>query len=333
MMIDSELKEATIQYVKKCYEQNEKIPSLREISRHFRKEKLNFTRFYKVFSGGIPEVCRLAAVPVPMERIVRVERAMKASRMRGKQERDLSEVEDERVRGVLAKALEWEKRRDKAKALVEAEKREKEAKVEALKIEGQLDPKKIPEYLEEIQSPLLSDLRHACALKKISLEDGCVKAVEYQGKTFLESRNTFANFDEYLDSCLTIWMDSVKLEHGRNRYGRTTYRCCCECGAEYEYVKDDCNPVPNTFKCPNNCEGTGRIIYYPCPVCKQVYGEQKLIYDSERNVLRCSFCGSEFRVIPPAMKPRGSKYRDALKKRPEVPKVSLRKIFETLTQE
>ena len=95
-MADRELKEAIILYVKKCYKRNKKAPSLRKIFKHFRKEKLNFTRFYRIFPKGMPEACTLAAVPIPMERIKRTEKATKVSRGRRRVEKDLSGL---RMRG------------------------------------------------------------------------------------------------------------------------------------------------------------------------------------------------------------------------------------------
>jgi hypothetical protein len=181
MMGDRELKDVTIQYVKKYYERNKKIPSLRKTSEHFKKEKLNFTRFYKIFPRGIPEACSLAAVPIPTERIRKTEKATEASRMRGKQEKDLSEVEDEKVKEVLDKTMEWKKKRDKAKALVEAREQEIKIRLEALKYEAQLDSRKIPAYLEAVDSPLsrglLRDLQEACKLERVSLKESCFKAV------------------------------------------------------------------------------------------------------------------------------------------------------------
>lgn len=84
MMTDEELKQAIIQYAKKYHERNKETPSLRKILKHFKKEKLNFTRFYKIFPKGISEVCRLAAIPISTSRIKRTERATKAAKKRKK---------------------------------------------------------------------------------------------------------------------------------------------------------------------------------------------------------------------------------------------------------
>jgi len=78
MMTNEELKQAIIQYIKKRYERDKEAPSLRKIIEHFKKEKLNFTRFYKMFPGGIPEAYRLAGVPIPKDRMRRTAKATKA---------------------------------------------------------------------------------------------------------------------------------------------------------------------------------------------------------------------------------------------------------------
>jgi len=81
-MDDEELKQAIIQYIKDYYRRNNEAPSLRRILKRFRREKLNLTRFYRIFPGGITEASRLADVPVPMERIKRTEKATESVRRR-----------------------------------------------------------------------------------------------------------------------------------------------------------------------------------------------------------------------------------------------------------
>jgi hypothetical protein len=284
MKVDCELRKAIIQYVKKRYEENRNTPSLREISKHFKKEKLNFTRFYRIFPGGIPEVYELAAVPVPMERIKRVEEARKASRVRSERVgKDLSAVEGEEVKDVLAKALGWEKRRDKAKAGLDAKKREKEARIEALRMEAQLDPRKIPAYLEEMNSPLLGDLREICAIEKDSLEDACVKAVEYWDPN---ARSETKTFDDYVKYCISEWAWWVRLNNAAEKYSRMTFDCRCpECNIKYEYAARYYDCSADSFKCPN----CGKTVYYPCPICKEAWRSgERLEYDRERNTLHCS---------------------------------------------
>ncbi|MGD0496463.1 MAG: hypothetical protein ABSB28_10595 [Candidatus Bathyarchaeia archaeon] len=258
------------------------------------KEKLNFTRFYRIFPGGIPEVCKFAEVPVPIERIKRIEKAMKASR-------------DEEVKGVLTRAFGWEKRRDKAKALLDAEKREKEAKLEALRMEAQLDPRKIPAYLEEKSSPLLSDLREACAIEKDSLQDACLEAVEYWDSN---ARSETKTFEDYIEYCLSNWAWWVRLCNATKKYSGTTFGCRCpECNGKYEYATYY-DSGAEFFKCPN----CGKTVCYPCPICMEAWrSEKRLEYDPKRNTLHCSLCGSHFDVTPPALNRQSTAYTEKVK--------------------
>jgi len=309
MMDNQELKEAIIQYIKKYYEQNKKTPPLRKIFRHFKKEKLNFTRFYEIFPRGIPEACSLAAVPIPTERIRKTEKATEASRMRGKQEKDLSEVEDERVKEVLDKTVEWKKKRNKTKALVEAREQERKIRLEALNYEAQLDSRKIPVYLEAVDSPLsrglLRDLREACKLERVSLEEGCFEAVEYWGRN---ARTETKTFEDYVECCLSNWTWSLRLVNAIKKYSQMTFNCCCpECNVKYEYFNYYDSSAD--FKCPN----CGKTVYYPCPICKEALrSEERLEYDPERNTLHCSSCGTHFDVTPPALNTQGTAYTEKL---------------------
>jgi hypothetical protein len=80
MMTDKELKEAIVRYVKEHYERNREAPSLGKIVKRFKGEKLSLSRLYRVFPKGVSEVCKLAGVPVPTERMKRTEKATKATK-------------------------------------------------------------------------------------------------------------------------------------------------------------------------------------------------------------------------------------------------------------
>jgi hypothetical protein len=87
-MTGENLKQAVIEYIKSHYTQKGSVPALKSIIEHFKGDGLNLTRFYRIFPGGMGEVCRLAGVPVPMERIKQTAKAtemMKAARIKGAQ--------------------------------------------------------------------------------------------------------------------------------------------------------------------------------------------------------------------------------------------------------
>ena len=128
-MAEGELKEAVIQYIKKCHKTSKKVPSVGKICKHFKKENLSRRSFYRIFPGGIREVCKLAAVPAPKERVKRTAKATKVSKGRLQVEKELSEVKDEQVKKDLAEALKWERRGDKARAKLKAKAMKKKAKL------------------------------------------------------------------------------------------------------------------------------------------------------------------------------------------------------------
>ena len=295
-MADGELREAVIRYVKKCYETGKKVPSVRKTCKHFKKENLSRGHFYRVFPGGIREVCKRAAVPVPKERVKRTAKATKVSKGRIQVEKDLSEVKDEGVKRDLVDASKWERRGDKARAKLKAKEMKEKAKLEALKSEAELDPKKIPAYLEALDEPhlnrVLNYMRQACKLEKISLKAGCVKAVEEYGSRGRAKKETF---EDYVKRCLDPWAEWIRLYAAQVKYYETTFGCCCpKCHVKYTYETYSFN----SFKCPKCLEG----VYFPCPVCKEVYSsEEHLKYDLKANTLCCPCCGSSFDVTPPAM--------------------------------
>jgi len=303
-MAEGELREAVIRYVKKCYKANKKVPSIRKTCKHFKKENLSRRYFYRIFPRGIREVCKLAAVPVPKERVKRTEKATKASKRRIQVEKDLSEVKDERVKRDLAEALEWERRGDKARARLKAKEMKRKAKLEALKSEAELDPKKIPTYIEALDEPhlnqVLGDMRKACKLEKISLKVGCVKAVEAYGSRGRAEKETF---EGYVGRCLDLWAEWVRWEAARVKYGKVTFDCLClKCHVKYAYMKYSLN----RFRCPD----CWTEVYFPCPVCKEAFSsEEHLEYNPKANTLCCFRCGSSFNARPPAMGEYGTVVR------------------------
>ena len=150
MKRDRELKEAIIQYIKKSYEQNRKAPSLRKILKHLKKEKLGSSDFYRIFPKGIQEACVSAAVPAPEDRIKRTMKASKVMREKKQDERKTSVVEDSVVKKHRTEELKFKRRDDLARARLEAQNGARKAKLSALKREAELDPKKIPAYLEAL---------------------------------------------------------------------------------------------------------------------------------------------------------------------------------------
>ena len=178
----------------------------------------------------------------------------------------------------------------------------RKAKLEALKSEAELDPKKIPVYLEALDSPLsyrvLRDLREACKLEKVSLKVGCVKAFEDWNPSWHREIKTF---EDTVEQCLSQWAWSVRMNDATNKYAGTTFDCrCSKCDAKYEYVGIS---LINTLRCPKCWE----TVYYPCPICKEGWrSEEQLEYEPKTNTLRCSLCGNSYDVDPPALNKKGT---------------------------
>ena len=84
-----------IKFIKGSYDQNGRIPSLRDIIKQFQKEGLSFTGFYKLFPLGLAEACRLAGVPIPSDRIEKTSEAHAAK------EKDKLDVTTERALNCL----------------------------------------------------------------------------------------------------------------------------------------------------------------------------------------------------------------------------------------
>ena len=78
-MASENLKQDIVQYTRDFYSRNREPPSVRQI---IHKCGISFSRFYKLFPGGLSEACRLAGVPVPMQRINKTKRALETSKGR-----------------------------------------------------------------------------------------------------------------------------------------------------------------------------------------------------------------------------------------------------------
>ncbi|MEM3627727.1 MAG: TusE/DsrC/DsvC family sulfur relay protein [Candidatus Bathyarchaeia archaeon] len=85
-----ELKKVIIDYAKEFYGEYKKAPSIRQIITRFKAEKLNRSKLYKFYPGGLAEVCRLAGIPVP-ERLANTQMALKA-RMKAQEKKDDGEA-------------------------------------------------------------------------------------------------------------------------------------------------------------------------------------------------------------------------------------------------
>jgi|SRR5208282_744330 len=73
MFSSDSLKNEIANFVASYYAKTGEVPSVRMIVRKFR---LNRTAFYKIFPGKLAELCQLASVPAPQERLASVQPAL-----------------------------------------------------------------------------------------------------------------------------------------------------------------------------------------------------------------------------------------------------------------
>jgi|GEM_PF-4437567 len=77
-MKTSNTKELIIDFARKHYKKHGKPPSIRLIARKHRRLGVTRSNIYELFPGGLAEICRLAGVPIPKQRIKATQQALKA---------------------------------------------------------------------------------------------------------------------------------------------------------------------------------------------------------------------------------------------------------------
>ncbi len=74
------MKHQIVQFVQEFHKQNGRAPSVNEILKHFKNNGLCSSTFYQFFPKGLKELCSLAGIPVPVERIRKTAKATAALR-------------------------------------------------------------------------------------------------------------------------------------------------------------------------------------------------------------------------------------------------------------
>lgn len=88
MSAETELRKAVLNFVKNHHESSGKAPSIRAICSEV--DGVSVRKFYKLFPGGIGEVCKKAGVPVPEQRIRATRKAVRGQEMKAKGVEDRS---------------------------------------------------------------------------------------------------------------------------------------------------------------------------------------------------------------------------------------------------
>jgi hypothetical protein len=68
-----DLKDAIVAHVRDTYAREDRVPTIRQIVHRFAELNLNNRQFYQLFPGRLPELCRRADVPIPLQRLQQVE--------------------------------------------------------------------------------------------------------------------------------------------------------------------------------------------------------------------------------------------------------------------
>lgn len=89
MNAETELIKAVLNFIKNHHESDGKAPSIRAICREV--DGVSVRKFYKLFPGGISEVCTKAGVPVPKQRIRATRKAVRGQEKKAMAIEDRSE--------------------------------------------------------------------------------------------------------------------------------------------------------------------------------------------------------------------------------------------------
>jgi hypothetical protein len=73
-IVSSIQREEIIKFMRSSYDENARVPSVRDITDHF-KNRLSITGFYKLFPDGLGEACQVAGIPIPAGRLEETSKA------------------------------------------------------------------------------------------------------------------------------------------------------------------------------------------------------------------------------------------------------------------
>jgi DNA-directed RNA polymerase subunit RPC12/RpoP len=248
------------EYVRRVYGEEGRVPSVREILGVF---GLCRASFYGMFRGGLREVCVLAGVPVPVDRLRRMRRVSSFRR----------EDFGVRLRGA----------RDRWEAFVKGYR----MRVEALELEARLDPAKAPAYAREVMPRLDPDLwRKLTLIAGDGVDEVVVEALsmlkpykEVVKDVVVKGGKRIPSFRDHLCDALRFWLRrAIRNKLPAKSEPRVVYGRCGKCGEAIEYGREEGR---NILVCPK-CRVR---LYYYCPIC----GSEMLFEPPIR--LECPNCG------------------------------------------
>ena len=296
------VKEATLRFYRKYYAEQGDPPSVKLAWREV--EGLTKRNFYVIFKGGQAEVCTLAGIPVPEDRIKTTSRAREE---REKAQKPPGKLEEEIQAEAAEAALEVEKKRKAARE------RKRKAEVERLRLEAMRDPGKLLSYMKTLAPELTAPFFEICKSAELTPRRGWSEAVKVRGENWAEWGLALKAGDEepclkaYIADVIEVYIPQKRLELAKERRRGKTYSCICgKCGLRYEFQDKKAYTL---FTCPNGCiqDHGGVESVYPCPVCEELGNRSNLVYDRSQGMLHCKVCGFKGAVRDDPLNPKGTK--------------------------
>jgi len=276
------VKNAIVKFVAKEYHASGETPSIGDIVLGV---GTNRAKFYQVFPGGIGEVCRLAKVPTPEERIAKV-RAAQVSR-------DLV-LEDSGNSQLLNEIRVWTKPQEEQnpKARYENELASHGKFVEDLSYSARMDSDRLFEYIQNRLSKINRSLWYKINLIRSAKRNlQTIVAEAFGDYTYLDfqkramdvgdDEESVPTFDEWIDRTLKIWFDGAVFEGEFSDSGpgiKPDECLTCRNTLTFEAFLQD-NPTVL-------CDNCNIYVEFGCPVC-----ERGQMVFSQPDLLRCSSCG------------------------------------------
>jgi len=298
-----ELKDIILKNFKDEHTRTGKVQSVRSLYKKFQSRGLNNRNFYKLFPGGLTELCQLTGAPKPKDRFRRIEKAAKA-RETLREERQNTRMGD----------VEWFDLQQR-KAKYEAKKREIDEKTRlreevrhlALDLastpEGReeifRDPQALQEFCETTlphlnnDSDILQQFESFCDKNKLSYEETLFLAVGALEVYKLNCSLGHIPLDKYVVEQVTWFMRDYETEEKQKvlqkKFEASLMNAKCQsCGDSFaepfylngKYLGHTMLIVKGSLRC-NNCNAFCEL---HCPGC----GDQ-LDY-GEAHSLHCSSC-------------------------------------------
>jgi len=256
------VKNSIIKYVAAKYATSGKVPSMGKIIREFRVYKV---KLYKIFPEGIGEICRLANVPTPEDRVAMV-RDAQVSRaiILG----DQGKIEHSNELQIRKKAPEEQEPKDRYDNELAAHRKS----VQDLSYRARVDNAYVLDYLQNRFHMINPELFQKIELIFSPKRDlGTIVADAFGNYTYLDfqksamdrgEKETEPSFDEWVSQRMTNWFESAVFwgKFKDSNPGSLSGRCpSCGLTLTFMAISSDGYQV-----C---CEACKQFVNYECRIC------------------------------------------------------------------